>query len=180
MSVGDLVELLDASEATIRRDISALADRGELRRVRGGAEALRPRHYAASHRRPVLGQCGVCVAESGLSPARRPALSRPATAIIINAGTTTWRLVEFFKDVELDILTNSFPIAADLLAHVALRITVPGGTIYREQNIILCPFEGDAIEHFAARSAFLPAPTASALPAGWRPTRSSSRASASF
>ncbi len=46
VSVTELVELLVASEATIRRDIAAMADRGELRRVRGGAEALRPRHQA--------------------------------------------------------------------------------------------------------------------------------------
>ena len=44
VGVAELTDLLDASEATIRRDIIALADRGELKRVRGGAEALRPRH----------------------------------------------------------------------------------------------------------------------------------------
>jgi DeoR family ulaG and ulaABCDEF operon transcriptional repressor len=31
------------SEATIRRDINALAEKGEVKRIRGGAEAVRPR-----------------------------------------------------------------------------------------------------------------------------------------
>ena len=44
VSVGDLLDLLGASEATIRRDINALAERGEVKRIRGGAEAVRPRH----------------------------------------------------------------------------------------------------------------------------------------
>ena len=37
VSVGDLLDLLGASEATIRRDINALAERGEVKRIRGGA-----------------------------------------------------------------------------------------------------------------------------------------------
>ena len=44
VSVGDLLDLLGASEATIRRDINTLAERGEVKRIRGGAEAVRPRH----------------------------------------------------------------------------------------------------------------------------------------
>ncbi|MCR4282486.1 MAG: DeoR family transcriptional regulator, partial [Bauldia sp.] len=42
VTVGQLVELTGASEATIRRDINALHVEGRLRRVRGGAEALHP------------------------------------------------------------------------------------------------------------------------------------------
>jgi DeoR family ulaG and ulaABCDEF operon transcriptional repressor len=39
-------------------------------------------------------------------------------------------------------------MAAQLLATSRNRVTLPGGTIYREQNIILSPFEHDAIENF--------------------------------
>lgn len=34
------MDLLGASEASIRRDINALAEQGELQRVRGGAESF--------------------------------------------------------------------------------------------------------------------------------------------
>ena len=47
VSVLDLVEILGASEATVRRDINGMAEAGVLRRIRGGVEALTPRH--ASH-----------------------------------------------------------------------------------------------------------------------------------
>jgi DeoR/GlpR family transcriptional regulator of sugar metabolism len=46
VSVADLARTLDASDATIRRDINSLAERGAIRRVRGGAEAVRPRREA--------------------------------------------------------------------------------------------------------------------------------------
>ena len=52
VSVTDLCDLLGASEATIRRDIVAMAERGEIRRVRGGVEALEPRYQPQLVGRP--------------------------------------------------------------------------------------------------------------------------------
>jgi DeoR family transcriptional regulator, ulaG and ulaABCDEF operon transcriptional repressor len=46
VSVLDLVEILGASEATVRRDINGMAEAGILRRIRGGVEALTPRHQS--------------------------------------------------------------------------------------------------------------------------------------
>ena len=44
VTVQELVDLTDSSEATIRRDIAALHLQKKLRRVRGGAEAITPPH----------------------------------------------------------------------------------------------------------------------------------------
>ena len=52
VTVQDLVELTEASEATIRRDIAALHVKGKLRRVRGGAEALHPPQLTSLAGRP--------------------------------------------------------------------------------------------------------------------------------
>jgi DeoR family ulaG and ulaABCDEF operon transcriptional repressor len=57
----------------------------------------------------------------------------------------------------MQILTNSFPIAEHLLRHSRNSITVPGGAIYREQNIILSPFENDVARNFYARRMFMSA-----------------------
>ncbi len=62
--------------------------------------------------------------------------------------------MEFLADHDLDILTNSFPIAAKLLATSRNRITLPGGTIFREQNIVLSPFDNDTIENFWGNKLF--------------------------
>ncbi len=42
VTVGEMVELTESSEATIRRDIATLHVQKKLRRVRGGAEAINP------------------------------------------------------------------------------------------------------------------------------------------
>lgn len=148
VSVSELLELLGASEATIRRDINTLAERGEIKRIRGGAEAVRPRHETRLVGMPFAMSQDIHVAQKRAIARAAAALIAPGESIIINGGTTTFALVEFLADHELDILTNSFPIAAQLLATSRNRITLPGGTIFREQNIVLSPFDNDIIENF--------------------------------
>jgi DeoR family ulaG and ulaABCDEF operon transcriptional repressor len=155
IGVGDLLALLDASEATIRRDINALAERGEVKRIRGGAEAVRPRHQ------PHLAGMPFAINQDASVPQKRAiaraaaALIVPGESIIINGGTTTYALVEFLQDSDLDILTNSFPIAAKLFATTRNRITLPGGTLLRQQNIVLSPFDNDGIESFSGNKLFV-------------------------
>jgi len=55
----------------------------------------------------------------------------------------------------MPIFTNSFPIAQHLLQHCKSTVMLPGGTIYREQNIILTPFENDVTRNLYARRMFM-------------------------
>jgi DeoR family transcriptional regulator, ulaG and ulaABCDEF operon transcriptional repressor len=148
VSVSDLLDLLGASEATIRRDINTLAERGEVKRIRGGAEAVRPRHQPHLVGIPFALSQDISVPQKHAIARAAAALILPGESIIINGGTTTFALVEFLAEHDLDILTNSFPIAAKLLTTSRNRITLPGGTLFREQNIVLSPFDNDTIENF--------------------------------
>jgi DeoR family transcriptional regulator, ulaG and ulaABCDEF operon transcriptional repressor len=154
VSLIDLVETLDASEATVRRDIVALAERGEINRIRGGAESVRPRHEVHLVGSPFNLSQGVASAEKRAIARVAATLIEPGDSLIISGGTTTYALVEFLPRDGLDILTNSVPIVTSLLANSRHRVTVPGGTIYREQNIVLSPFEDDASDHFSAKTLF--------------------------
>jgi DeoR family transcriptional regulator, ulaG and ulaABCDEF operon transcriptional repressor len=154
VGVAELLELLDASEATIRRDINTLAERGEIKRIRGGAEALRPRLQSHLVGMPFAVNQDLAVAQKRAIARVAAGLINKGESIIINGGTTTFALVEFLADLDLDVLTNSFPIAAKLLATSRNRITLPGGTIYREQNIVLSPFSNDTIDNFWGHKLF--------------------------
>jgi DeoR family transcriptional regulator, ulaG and ulaABCDEF operon transcriptional repressor len=154
VSVIDLTQILDASEATVRRDINSMAERGEIRRIRGGAEAVRPRHEAHLVGTPFTLSRDMQVPQKRAIARAAAALIEDGESIIISGGTTTFALVEFLVDRNLDILTNSMPIVTRLLSTSRNRVTIPGGTIFREQNIVLSPFENDAIEKFWARKMF--------------------------
>ncbi len=154
-SVADLVEITGASEATIRRDIAALHVRGVLRRVRGGAEAVNPPEQSALLGRPFS------VNESRNLGAKR-AIARAAAEmcsdgeqIIINGGTTTYQMGPHLVSKRLSVFTNSFPMAEYLIHNSRNSVVIPGGTIYREQNVVLSPFGGVVASHFYARKMFI-------------------------
>ena len=153
-TVRQLVALTDSSEATVRRDIGALDRQQKLRRMRGGAEAMEP---------PLPGPPGASLAPGqGIDLGRKRAIARRAVemcadgeSIIVNGGTTTFQMVHFLASRTMQILTNSFPIAAHLLYHSRNTVIVTGGTVHREQGIILSPFANDGSRHFSARRMFM-------------------------
>ena len=64
-------------------------------------------------------------------------------------------MAEFLTDKQLKILTNSFLMAERLLVSSENEIIVPGGRVYREQNVILSPFDNDITQHHYAGKMFM-------------------------
>ena len=151
-----LVEGLGASPATIRRDITWLAERNLLTRKHGGAESLEAKRPA-----PPLASASF-QDDIACNAARKRAIARHAAGmcadgetVIINAGTTTFMMAEFLAHRHMKILTNSFAMADRLLNSSENEIIVPGGKVYREQNVILSPFDNDITQHHYAGKMFM-------------------------
>jgi len=83
------------------------------------------------------------------------ALCDDGDSVIINGGTTTFQMVHHLANRRLQIFTNSFPIAEHLLKHSKNTVMLSGGVIYREQNVILSPFENDVTRNFWAKRMFM-------------------------
>jgi DeoR family ulaG and ulaABCDEF operon transcriptional repressor len=154
-TVQELVELTGASEATVRRDIATLAGEGRVRKVRGGAEAPTPPKVGTLAGRPFRVNETVRLAEKRAIARAAADLIQPDETVIINGGTTTFQMVHFLATLRLTVFTNSFPIAEHLLKHSRNTVMLPAGTVYREQNIILSPFEDDGSSRVVARRAFI-------------------------
>jgi len=155
VTVPELVELTSSSEATIRRDIAALHLQKRLKRVRGGAEANTPPQVVGLAGRPFSVNETMHAAEKRAIARAAVDLCADGEPIIINGGTTTFQMVHFLVNRRMPIFTNSFPIAEHLLKHSKNMVMLSGGTIYREQNIILSPFENDVTRNFYARRMFM-------------------------
>jgi DeoR family ulaG and ulaABCDEF operon transcriptional repressor len=155
VTVPELVELTDSSEATIRRDIAALHVQKRLRRVRGGAEALSPPQFPGLAGRPFSVNETINIAKKRAIAKLAVELCADGDPIIINGGTTTFQMVHFLANRRMQVFTNSFPIAEHLLKHSKNTIMLSGGTIYREQNIVLSPFDNDVTRNFYARRMFM-------------------------
>ncbi|WP_299967835.1 DeoR/GlpR family DNA-binding transcription regulator [uncultured Roseobacter sp.] len=155
VTVAELCNLTGASEATIRRDIVTLDHQKQLRRVRGGAEALSPPQFVGLAGRPFSVNEAMRIAEKQAIAAAAVDLCDDGDAVIINGGTTTFQMVHPLASRRMQVFTNSFPIAEHLLKHSKNTVMLSGGTIYREQNIILSPFDNDVTRNFCARRMFM-------------------------
>ena len=91
------------------------------------------------------------------------ALCNEGDAIIINGGTTTFQMVHYLTARRLQVFTNSFAIAEHLVKHSKNQVMLPGGSIYRDQSIILSPFDNDVTRNFYARRMFMGAQGVGAL-----------------
>jgi DeoR/GlpR family transcriptional regulator of sugar metabolism len=107
--VSELAEMLGVSDMTVRRDLDALARRGLVKKVHGGATLPRtgstdePGFQAKSRRqRPAKDAIARRAAE----------LVAPGSAVAVTAGTTTHALAHHLARVpELTVVTNSLPVA---------------------------------------------------------------------
>jgi DeoR family ulaG and ulaABCDEF operon transcriptional repressor len=155
VTVVDLCALTGASEATVRRDINTLDEQKRLRRVRGGAEARNSAPFVGLSGRPFSVNETMHIAEKQAIAAAAVDLCEDGEPVIINGGTTTFQMVHPLASRRMQVFTNSFPIAEHLLKNSRNTVMLSGGIIYREQNIILSPFDNDVTRNFYAKRMFM-------------------------
>ena len=155
VTVHELTRTLQASPATVRRDISELAAVFSLKKVHGGAEVLdgieRPKLDQMSFKYSNTINIGQkrAIAEKAVS------LCEDGESIIINGGTTTFQMVRYLEQRKLQVLTNSLPIANYLCERSHNRVQLSGGEVYRQQHIVLSPFDDDTIKNYYASKLFM-------------------------
>jgi DeoR family ulaG and ulaABCDEF operon transcriptional repressor len=154
VSFRELCGRLDASSATIRRDLERLESEGRIARVRGGARAAggEPEHLVGAPFE--LNRTRHAGAKAAIGRAAA-ALCRPGEAVIIDGGSTTFQMCGHLAGLELQVLTGSLHIIGELLPQPGTRLAAPGGQIFREQNIILSPFEDDGLARYHAARMFM-------------------------
>lgn len=154
----ELEKRLDASPATLRRDLTRLAEDGRIERVRGGAKRIEsdrmdeqdrllgvPFHENIHRMRDQKEAIGRAAAE----------LCERGSAIMIDGGSTTLQMCPYLAGLELQVLTNSLHIVSALLPQAGTRVLVPGGSVFREQNIILSAAGDELMPRFYAPRLFM-------------------------
>ena len=107
--VSHLVRQFGVSDMTIRRDLEALADRGLVDKVYGGATIAGP---GSTEEPGFVAKSVRQRAEKAAIAARAAKLVEPGTAVALSAGTTTAALAAELVDVSgLTVVTNSIPVA---------------------------------------------------------------------
>lgn len=122
----DLMQLLDASESTIRRDLTRLAQMGRIVKVHGGATAVT--RTVVSSDQTVYEKYSVHLEEKTAIARFAATLIGPDDFVYIDAGSTTERLVDFITETRATYFTNSISVAHTLLSR-GCRVFVPAGEL---------------------------------------------------
>lgn len=124
VSVQELAKLLDASSATIRRDISELDASNTLLRTHGGA-ALRNRPREVSYDAKIMAY----LPEKRRIGTHAASLLEAEMMIGCGGGTTVMQMVSSIKRMSLRVLTNAVNVALELRDADDITVTLTGGTM---------------------------------------------------
>jgi DeoR/GlpR family transcriptional regulator of sugar metabolism len=158
VEVTTLAEALSVSAVTIRADLDALEKRRLIRRIRGGAMALRPARFE----RPVDLPSQTFSAEKEAIADLAASLVRDGETVILDAGTTTLALAQALPRglTDVVVVTNALDIAIALQGHPGVTVIVTGGRLKRggrnaASRSLISPFGTHLLREINADVAFL-------------------------
>lgn len=162
-SVLQLATWLGTSPSTVRRDLRLLHMSGQVKRFHGGGRRIDARQPAPPRGNAFFERAQRHAGRKRAIARRACTLCGEGETIMIGGGTTTAGMAEFLTARRLRILTNSFDLARRLLEDGEHEVILSGGRIYAEQNLILSPFDTEAIQYCYADRLFIGAHALSAL-----------------
>lgn len=154
--VADLAERFKVSEVTVRADLDALAARGLVMRVRGGAL---PRPSVGAERAFEEAEVAAAVEKRAIARVAADMVSSGDT-IVLDVGTTTTAIANALARREdltdVTAFTNSLTIALALeAASPRLTVVVTGGTLRPKQHSLVEPLAGLVLDSIHVGTAFV-------------------------
>lgn len=125
VTMHEFVSSLNVSESTIRRDLIALEEQGELRRIHGGATRVNGLRTEQNmlQKESLNQEAKIIIAQYAAT------LVKPNSQIYIDAGTATLELVRFLPiDINLQVVTNGVEHALTSIQR-GLNVTIVGGQV---------------------------------------------------
>ena len=153
-TVQELCEALNASESTIRRDLTELDRQGRLNKVHGGATLPNGQFLADE---PTM------AAKESLAVSQKQSIAEAAAALItaedfvyVDAGTSTLAMVRALNGpaLEAHYVTNGIAHAR-ILVQKGCRTYLPGGQVRPITEAITGPETLAALQHYNFTKAFM-------------------------
>jgi DeoR family transcriptional regulator of aga operon len=150
--VTELSKLFSVSEVTVRSDLSTLAGRGLVARVRGGVRALQRgqselgfdlRLRLEAERKQAIAQAAAAMVEDG-------------EAVALDSSTTAYYLaLELRAKKELVVVTNGLLIAAALADAPGINVLVTGGLLRLQAMSLVGELGSDVLRSTTINKGFL-------------------------
>ena len=135
VSVQELVNYLDISESTVRRDLAALDEEGLLRRVHGGATSLKEGAYDAAME-DLQDKYSLHIGEKRRIAQFAASLVRPGDFVYLDGGSTVEQMADFLVGSEASFVTNGLPTAQKLARSGVKVYVLPGLVKGKTESVI--------------------------------------------
>lgn len=126
VTVSELSSMLNISESTIRRDLNSLADMGKLNKVFGGATSIN--QTSGVDEVSFETKLGEMDAEKTAIARYAASLVHDGDLVFIDAGTTTYRLIDFLTNKTAKYVTNGVAHSRKLI-QMGFETYVVGGRV---------------------------------------------------
>lgn len=150
VTVKELAQRLQVCDATVRRDLRALADRNQVELIYGGATL--PRHTDFSFQ-----------SKSQRNSDAKKAVGKLASQLVgegeqlfIDSGTTCFEISHFLKRMgRLSIIVNSTRLAAELATNPSISVILLGGHYRPDRADSIGPLTISAMDQLRGYRAFI-------------------------
>jgi DeoR family transcriptional regulator, fructose operon transcriptional repressor len=146
----DIASKLSISEDTVRRDLKYLDERGQIKKVHGGAISNSFHLYTYKEQEIYAHESKSIIARKAHS------LLKDGQVILMSGGTTNLEFARFFpKTLKATIFTPSLPVAMQLLEHENIQTVFLGGRLSHDAQIALGAETVQTISQIRADLCFL-------------------------
>jgi DeoR family transcriptional regulator, fructose operon transcriptional repressor len=154
VEVLDIIDAFRVSAITARRDLDQLEKEGLLVRTHGGAIKIKPpgqrklfsydeKAMLNKERKDYIGELAAKLVQEG-------------DVIFIDSGSTLFHLCHYLKKINhLTVITNSLPVAGELLGYPNIRINLIGGEADHERKAVYGLVAEITLEHYHTNKAFI-------------------------
>jgi DeoR family fructose operon transcriptional repressor len=154
-TVGILAAKFNVHEATIRRDLTEIEQKGILRRTHGGVvmegwadgePAFNERFNQSADEKMRIGQMAASLVQDG-------------DHIIIDSGTTTLHLARYLVNhSNLTVVTNDINVASELRDAAGVKVILTGGELYPSSYMLNGMLTDNALRSLHVVKAFVGTP----------------------
>ncbi|RLQ95359.1 DeoR/GlpR family DNA-binding transcription regulator [Falsibacillus albus] len=150
VKIQEIIDLTNASESTIRRDLTQLEELKFLKRVHGGASRLQgklnelsvtEKTFKNHHEKQLIAKKACSLIEKG-------------DCIYLDAGTTTLQMIDHLPDLEIVVVTNGLQHVGQLVKK-GFKTYLIGGYVKPKTNAMIGKGAVNSLKEYRFDKAFM-------------------------
>lgn len=152
ISINEIMEQLNVSDMTARRDLDELEKSGKLMRVHGGAQSL---SFSVDHELSHLEKSSVQIKEKTRIAHKAASLVQEGESIFLGPGTTIQLLAEQLCGRNIRVITSSLAVFDILSNHAPTEVILTGGVFRENTNTFVGPITNLVLSKLSYTKAFI-------------------------